>query len=274
MIELFLIVVGLVGGFAAGIYDLKTTNVPDKVCIAMILIGLSTHVLTGIFTGDFSYFIYSLIFGGIFLVFGLGMYYTGQWGGGDGELLVATGVVLPILHSTKTIFPFAISFFMNSFFVGAVWSILYSLVYVYKKPKVYRKFFNDIREPKIFSILLVPLVLSAFLLAFNIFAAVVVFLAFVMVLLLKFSKVIELAFYKRIPVRELNVDDMLGEDIPKLRLYKKHIKGLTKSQVSRIKKNKRFVVIREGIRYGIVFPLALLLTVFFGDLILLFFSSA
>jgi hypothetical protein len=65
---------------------------------------------------------------------------------------------------------------------------------------------------------------------------------------------------------------MLGEDIPKLRLYRKYIKGMTKEQVAKIKKNKRYVVIREGVRYGIVFPLALLFTLFFGDFFLLFFS--
>jgi hypothetical protein len=86
----------------------------------------------------------------------------------------------------------------------------------------------------------------------------------------KFSKVVEQAFYKRIPVRNLKVDDMLGEDIPKLKLFKKHIKGLTKEQVKKIKKTKKYVVIREGIRYGIVFPLTLLFTLLLGDLFLLF----
>jgi hypothetical protein len=74
-------------------------------------------------------------------------------------------------------------------------------------------------------------------------------------------------------VSKLKFDDMLGEDIPRLRLYKKHLKGLTKDQVSKIKKMKKYVLIKEGVRYGIVFPLALLFTLFFGDFILLFFHS-
>ena len=63
---------------------------------------------------------------------------------------------------------------------------------------------------------------------------------------------------------------MLGEDIPRLRLYKKYIKGLTAEQIKRIKRVKRYVTIREGIRYGIVFPLSLVFTLFLGDFFLLF----
>ena len=74
----------------------------------------------------------------------------------------------------------------------------------------------------------------------------------------------------RIPVGKLKVDDMLGEDIPSLKLYKKYIKGLSKEQVCKIKKRRSYVVIREGIRYGIVFPLTFLFTLFLGDFFLFF----
>ena len=86
----------------------------------------------------------------------------------------------------------------------------------------------------------------------------------------KYSKIIEQGFYKKIPVKELRVDDMLGQNIPKLKLYKKYIKGLTKTQVRKIKKTRNYVIIREGIRYGMVFPLALLFTLLFGDFFLFF----
>ena len=269
MIELFLIVVGLVGGFAAGFYDLKTTNIPDQLCVSMIIIGLITHILTGVFTGDFSYFVNSLLFGGAFLGFGLLMYYTGQWGGGDGELLVAMGVLLPSLHSVATFFPFSVSFFINSFFVGAFWSIAFSMYYVYKNPALTRKFLSGFRRPTVALLAAAPLLMSFALAFFDRALSTISFLIFLLVIFYRFSKVIEQAFYRRIPVGKLRFDDMLGEDIPSLRLYKKHIKG----QVIRIKKAKKFVIIKEGVRYGIVFPLALLFTLFFGDIILLFFHS-
>ena len=270
MIELLLIAIALIGSFAAGLYDLKTTNVPDKVCIYMIIMGLILHVLTGIFTKDFSYFINSLLYGSLFLGFGLLMYYTGQWGGGDGELLVAIGVLLPNLSLVKTYFPFAISFFINSFFIGTFWSVVFSLYFVYKNPELIKKFFNGFKDPITFFTALIPLFLSLLTLNFNYLFSLLFLLIFILFIFYKFSKIIEKGFYKRIPVNKLKVDDMLGENIPKLKLYKKYIKGLTKEQVKKIKRNRKYVVIKEGIRYGIVFPLALLFTLLFGDFFLFF----
>ena len=273
MLELLLIAIALVGSFAAGVWDLKTTNIPDKLCIFMIFVGLILNILIGVFTTDFSYFIDSLLFGGLFLGFSLVMYYTGQWGGGDGELLVAIGVLLPKLSIVKTYFPFAVSFFINSFFIGAFWSVIFSLYFVYKSPGLSRKFFNDFKNPLTIVITLVPLILSIILLNTNFIFSLIFLLIFILFVFYRFAKIIEQSFYQKIPVRKLRVDDMLGEDIPKLKLYRKYIKGLTKEQVAKIKKNKKYVVIREGVRYGIVFPLALLFTLLFGDLFLLFFQS-
>ena len=45
MFELLLIAIAMVGSFAAGIWDLKTTNIPDKLCIFMIIIGLILNIL-------------------------------------------------------------------------------------------------------------------------------------------------------------------------------------------------------------------------------------
>ncbi|NIM46973.1 MAG: hypothetical protein GTN40_02320 [Candidatus Aenigmarchaeota archaeon] len=271
MLELLLVAIALVGSFAAGLYDLKTTNVPDKVCVTMIILGLILHILTGIFTKDFTYFINSLLYGGLFLGLGLIMYYFGQWGGGDGELLVAIGVLLPNLSLVDTFFPFALSFFINSFFIGAFWSVIFSLYYVYKNQKLSKKFFNSFKDPITFSVALIPLILSILSLNFSSLFSLLFLLIFILFIFYKYSKIIEQGFYKRIPVSQLKVDDMIGENIPSLKLYKKYIKGLTKEQVRKIKKTRKYIKIREGVRYGIVFPLALLFTLFFGDFFLFFF---
>ena len=224
MFELLLTAIALIGGFSAGIYDLITTNIPDKVCILMISSGIALHILNGFLTGDFTSLLFSLIFGDTLLIFSLLMYYFGQWGGGDGELLIAIGVLLPNLSFSKSYFPFAISFFINSFFVGVVYSILYVIIFAFKDRSVRRNFL----------------------------------------------KIFKSGFYKKIPVSKLKVDDMIGEDIPRLKIYKKFLRGLSKEEVKKIKKIKKYVIIREGIRYGIVFPLALLFTLFFGDFFFLF----
>ncbi|MFH1473604.1 MAG: A24 family peptidase [Candidatus Aenigmatarchaeota archaeon] len=271
MLELLLVAIALIGSLACGIYDLKTSNVPDKLVITMIVSALSIHAITGYYAGDFTVLIDSFLYGGLFLAFGLLMYFTGQWGGGDGELLVAMGIMLPTLSFVNTYFPFAISFFINSFFIGAAYSIIYSMVLVFKNPKIGKKFFYNMKDKKIIIALAASLSLSvAFLLIWQLILFSISFLSFIMIFFHKYSKTIEESFYMKIPVSKLKVDDMLGEDIPGLKLYKRYIKGLTEKQVKLIKKNRRYVVVREGIRYGIVFPLTLLFTLLFGDFFLLF----
>jgi len=271
MLELLLIAIALIGSFAAGFYDLKTSNIPDKLCILMIILGLIIHSITGFSTGDFSSLINAFIFGGLFLGFGLLMYFTGQWGGGDGELVVAIGVLLPNISFVKTYFPFAISFFINSFFIGAIYSVLYSLILSAENPHISKDFFNKIKEPIILAPLTFFILLSIVSFFFFRFLSFLFFLMFILILFWKFSKSIEKGFYKRIPVSKLKVDDMLGEDIPSLKIYKRLIKGLTKEQVNKIKKIKRYVIVREGIRYGLVFPLTLVFTLLLGDIFFLLF---
>ena len=271
MLELLLIAMALAGSLAAGLYDLKTSNIPDSLCVGMIVAGLLIHSYVGIMTGNFSSLVNALMYGGVFLAFGLLMYFTGQWGGGDGELLVAIGVLLPNLTVVSTQFPFAISFFINSFFIGAAYSILYSMVLSYKSPMVSKKFLKSLRERNV-------VVLSATLLALSIaslflmrIASTIFFLSFLMVIFWKFAKSIDNGFFTRIPTSKLRVDDMIGEDIPKLKIYKRLIKGLTKEQVLKIRKVKKYVLVKEGIRYGMVFPLTLIFTLLVGDIFLLLF---
>lgn len=264
--------IALIGSLACGIYDLKTSNVPDSVCLLMISSALLLYSIYGFSTGDFTGLINSFIIGGLFLGFGLLMYFTGQWGGGDGELLVAIGFLVPNLTIIESVFPLsAISFFINSFFIGAIYSIAYSLILVYKNPKISKNFMTKMTGNKISIVLIMIFALSISLLFLS-QTILFILLSFIAILIIfqKFSKTIEESFYKKIPTSKLQVDDMLGEDIPRLRMYKKRIKGLTKNQVKRIKSIKRYVIVREGIRYGIVFPLSLLFTYFFGDFFLFF----
>ncbi|MBU3896438.1 MAG: A24 family peptidase [Nanoarchaeota archaeon] len=211
MFELIYIVIALIGSLICGIWDLKTTNIPDKVCWIMIALGIIIHAVEGP-----SSLISSLTVGGIFLIFGLIMYYAGQWGGGDSELLVAIGFLLPSA-SVVTYFPFPMSFFFNFVMISALYSPIYVL-YLMRKPGVKRK---------------------------------------------------GLIFYRRISSKKLQIDDVIGEDLPKIGIFKRKIRGLTKEDITKIRKHKRYVTVLEGIPSGIVFPIALAFTLYFGDLLIL-----
>jgi prepilin signal peptidase PulO-like enzyme (type II secretory pathway) len=84
-----------------------------------------------------------------------------------------------------------------------------------------------------------------------------------------FVKTVEdVAFKKRILVSKLKVGDVLFES--------KVWEGISEKELKKIKASgKKFVWIKEGVRFAPVFPLALILTLLYGNaLTFLFFSSS
>lgn len=215
MFETIYLIFAMFGSTIAGLWDLKTTNVPDPLVYGLMASGLILHGIESIYIGSFSPLILSLQVGGLFLAFGLFMYYSGNWGGADAGILASIGFLLPTFVA-PTFFPFALSYFINVTIIGAIYSVVYVL-YLMRKPGISRKGFE---------------------------------------------------FYRRIPSSKLKIDDVIGEDLPKIKIFKKKIVGLTAKDIKKIRSHKRYVIVREGIPYVIVFPLALAFTLYCGDIIL------
>ena len=79
----------------------------------------------------------------------------------------------------------------------------------------------------------------------------------------KLQKLSEKVFKKKISTKNLKVDDMLGEDLPKLGI-KKLLRGLTEKEVALIKRKMKFVVVADGVRFGPVFFFALVFSLIVG----------
>ena len=216
MFETIYLLIALLGSSVAGIIDLKTTNVPDPLIYSMIGSGIVLHLAESIYIDSFEPFLLSIEVGALMLIFGLLMYYMGQWGGADAGMLAAIGFLLPVAP-VYTFFPFPLTYFINLTFIGAIYSVIY-VIYLMRKPGIKRK---------------------------------------------------GLDFYRKIPTSKLKVDDVIGEDIPKISIRKNLIRGLTEKEIKKIRKHKKYVIVREGIPYVIVFPIALIVTLYLGDLILL-----
>lgn len=281
MIDLFsyiYVALALAGSTICGLYDLKTTNMLDRLAIAMIALGIGLHALESLFIGSAMPLALSLIITGTFFAFSLFMYKAGYWGGGDGELLIAIGALLPYAPFQSVLslssLSFSLDFFMNSFLIGGFYSIFYACVIGVKNKKVREVFSMRMKAEAKGTALIVAgtlLILSSIFYIllegrFFLFPVILSFMLFFLLFFYKFAKVVEeVGFYRRLPVSRLKADDMIGEDLPKLKIYKKIIRGLTAEEVKKIKKAKRFVIVREGVRYSIVFALALAFTLLFGN---------
>jgi Flp pilus assembly protein protease CpaA len=271
-----------IGSTLAGIWDLKTTEVPDQIPYVMIAIALIFYGIQSYLEWNYWPIVSSLTAGLTLLGLGFAMYYLGQWGGGDAKILSAMGFLLPTAPlPVKTFFPFPASYLINVFLVGAMYMLVYAFIMAMLNKKIILGFLKDMKaNSKIISLgsiclfatfLVINLYLiKTFDLVYNIPSLIAnsilpLILTIVLYVIWRFAKVVEdVGFKKKIPISELKVGDVLLES--------KLWEGLTEKDLKKIKASgKRFVYIKEGVRFAMSFPLALLFTLYFGDGILLFF---
>jgi len=294
-IEVLFLAAALIGTAAGGWIDLKTTEIPDIVPISMVGTGLILHIANSILLGSFHGLVYALTIGAIYLALGYMLYYTGQWGEADVLLLAAVGFLIaqPLsffnITAMKEIYPLV--FLLNTFIVGGIYSIAYSAVLAVRKPEVFSNFFKDIikNRRKVTTLIIsltsgvaVLTIITGYALKLNIvleYIALQFILAIpiitALILLYRFAVVLDCTIFKSsVQVSKLKEGDVLAEDL-KLKsttLSGKLFIGLTGEQIKLIKKEKKHVSIKEGIRYGPTFFLSILFTWFFGNSILLIFG--
>ncbi len=262
MFEEIKLAAALLGGVICGLYDLKTSNMLDPVAWAMIALGIGLHAYESLVTGNWFVLQWCLTVVALFFLFSLFMYYRGYWGGGDGEMLVAYGALLPFGANHEPFFP--VNLFINVFFVGGFYSLIYSLFLLRREKKVLKKIKRELKGcGKYFSAFFGALAGAFVIGVFSPFMFPLllgVSLLFIYPPLLRYSRIIENeVFKKRIPTNKLRPDDVLGEDIPELGLKAKFVRGLSEEEVRKIRDVRKYVVIKDGVRFIPVFPVALLL---------------
>lgn len=269
MLELILFLLGLVGSGVASYFDLKTTEVPDEIPYAMVAVALIIFLLAYA-NGEKSFLINGLLYGIFFLAIGLGLYYFGQWGGADAKLLAVFGFLYG--NFKGRFLPFCLEFFVNLFLVGAVYIIVYSLAVSIKNRTVWKKFKDSLKDSKHYLGSLIVIMLAtvvAYLVGFvglKMFylAISVEVILFAMYLVLSFLMIAErVVFRKKVPVSELKVGDVL--------LNSKLWEGVDEKTVKKIRKSgKKYVWIKEGVRFVPTFTIALIVTELYGSLLSFF----
>ncbi len=284
MLEYIPFSIALAGSAIAGAWDLRTTEIPDIIPHAMIVIALAFWGIQSFLVQDYWLVGQSLLVGLGLLGMGFLMYFTGQWGGGDAKILAAIGFLLPanIFNTTQLLLPFPLSYTVNVFLLGAVYMIVYAVVFSFINRKIIHDFLANVKSSiKSMSLMFAVLLASATFLTYAInsrfgipieapyllnTSLTVSSLAVALMLVWKFVLSVEkVGFRRKIPVGKLREGDVLMDS--------KLWEGITKENISRIKKSgKRHVVIKDGVRFGPVFPIALLFTVYAGDLLAIFFN--
>jgi Flp pilus assembly protein protease CpaA len=260
MLEIIAVSIAFIGSFIAGIWDLFTTEVPDEVPALMIALGIFNWFVYALSSGDSNPLFISLLAGTVLLVFGLILYKAGHWGGADAWLLAAIGYNIPLYNGQIFMF----SFIFNFLIVGSIYMVIYAIILGVINRGVFSYFVSDIKNRWITSIILIASIFSLSLLYIFSYRIIPVIEAIILIVLLvlfwRYAKVIEKrVFRKRIRTSELKVGDV-AEDM----LWR----GITEEEIKKIRRIKRFIFIKEGVRFVPAFPIALAVTFLFGNLML------
>ncbi len=282
--------IAIVGSTIAAVWDLKTTEVPDYVSIITAVSGLLVNLAMWQFTGEFMYFLASIVVGTSFFALGWLFFLTGVWGGADAFVMGAVGFAMPVLPEvfsplSLATWPFALTLLMNIFIIGAVYTLLFALFKGLSDKSVVEEYFRDIKNywKTVLAIFIVYcvviigfsriLVPDQFLNNSLTYISVSGPFLLGMLLIYRFLKVVEnVGMTKKVDVEELSVGDVLAEDVKigEETISSDRIVGLSEENVEEIRESVETVNIRSGVMFVPAFPVAIILSVTVGDLLFLF----
>ena len=278
--DIILVVIAIIWLIAASITDIKKREVADWLSFSLLAIALAINALKSVLTLNASYFLYSVLGAAIFFVIALVFYRTKVFGGGDAKLLIALGAAFatqPIFANSLNLpfqyhEPFLLTFVINILVIGAIYGIIFSLVLAFKNRKKFSDSFKkgNKENNKIFYFILAIVVLLLALIThtYNILFLAVVIL--ILPYLFAFVKASESTMIRFKGWKDLAEGDWLVQKLKiKNKILKPTVDGLTKQDILQIKKANKKVLIKDGIPFVPAILIALILSIFIGNLLLL-----
>lgn len=289
-IILILTFITLIWLIFASFSDIKSREVPDWISYSLIIIGSVYYIIYSIYEEDASLLISPII--GFLICLGLGtlMYYSKQWGGGDAKLLMGLGIVLGEYPKSLLMFlspnlidlPLIVIFIINVLIVGALYGIFWSLYLALKNYTLFSKEFKKERSiSRKYRIIAIVLSLTIILISFLIdtelrylFASLGIIIFIMVYLSLLIKSVEKVCMFKKIPVEKLTEGDWIIGNIKinKSKIYIPKNTGVSLEDISLLKKyygKSKLVSIKEGIPFIPSLLIAYIVTLVFGNLILI-----
>ncbi|MCK4521835.1 MAG: prepilin peptidase [Nanoarchaeota archaeon] len=283
MIGIIIASIAVIALVIASITDIKTREVPDWLNYSLIVTGIGIRLIYSLINNEWMFLVSGLAGLGVFIVIAYIMFYAGQWGGGDSKLLMGLGALIGLRFTLNNELT---AFMVNLLIVGAVYGLLYSLVLVLINRKRFlrelKKHLHSIaRTRKIMMILFLILVLASaimqnlYLRLLIIALIVVVYSSFYLIMLVKIVE--KACMLKYVKPSELTEGEWIAKDIiiNKKRITGPKDLGIEKKQIKQLinfyKKGKiKKVLIKIGMPFVPSFLVAYILSLFFGNLLLMF----
>ncbi|RLE43433.1 hypothetical protein DRJ48_00920 [Candidatus Woesearchaeota archaeon] len=263
-------------------FDIKTREVPDTLSYTFITTGLVYSAIGTIVAYNYTILLSSLLGLILMLLISLGLFYTGQWGGGDSKLLMGVGAWLGLNYTNLSSTPALAIFLLNLVLIGGLYGLFWALLLIIRhrvkfveEYLVLVKSYLKLRAGLLcLALLMVILALALPIDArFRLLFCLLALLAIIGFHLWVGVKAIEKAcFYKRISPKELTEGDWVvepvivnGKEIVKVKDF-----GVTKEQIQKLielegKGKLKSVVVKEGIPFVPSLLLAYITTLLFQN---------
>jgi len=273
VLGIFLFLLALIWIIFATIQDIKTSEISNWLNFSLIIFALGFRFFDSLFQSpSFSFFYQGLIWLTIFFILGNFFYYGKMFAGGDAKLFIALGPVLPISTNFFVNFRSITIFLIIFFLVGGVYSIITSIRLCLKNyPKFKKEFRKQVNENEalINLTMFLSVILGVFGLIINTFLLYFAILFFILPYLYLYAKGLdEVAMIRNVEPKKLREGDWLYKDVKVGNIIIKATwNGLSKKDILILKRQKKRVMIREGIIFMPVFLisfLAFFVFVFFG----------
>lgn len=268
MLKLVMILLGLIWIVVAVFQDLKKREIANWLNFSLVIFALGFRFFYSLFeTGNFDFFYQGLIGFGIFFILGNLLYYGKMFAGGDAKLMMSLGAVLPFYENFFENLEVFVLFLVLFLFAGAIYGLFSMSYYVIKNWGGFRnKFSKMFYNKKYFNFSI--LFLGLFLMAFNFQGGVLFYFGifvFVIPLLYVSAKVVDENFMiKKIKPGLLTEGDWLYKDVKvRKKIIKSKWDGLSKEEISLLKKNKKQVLIKYGIPFAPAFLVSYLILIYF-----------
>ena|GEM_PF-2085435 len=280
MIGVAIVAVAIAAMAVASYTDIRIREVSNWLSFGLIFALLGMKAFEAFYYSDMSILWSSLAFGGLFLGLGLLFFYSGQWGGADVKLLCAMGVGFSTVPRGfaplySSVWPYSFTLIFNFFLVAVLYAMGYAAVLAVTTPKVGRDFRASVNR---YEVLAGALAIVA-LFGLSSLYPIMLWLAAVPVLwfLSKFLRSVE----ANCMTRKIKASELREFDIPKVNIVldgevlvnSKDPNGMTPEQIRKVQRlvKKGTLPKKLEVKWGIplipVYPIAILVSVFIGDLL-------
>ena len=283
-LELFfgilIIIVLAIGSYA----DIRTREVPDWLNYSLIAAAIGSRLVWSAASSDWSYIIEGALGLAAGVILAYAMFYAGQWGGGDAKMMMGLGAMIGVTFDSGS---FLLAFVLNTFLIGAVYALAWSIALVAMNRKSFLKELRSLLSTrKMIRVRKLMIISAAVLLAGALFVGdfSVKLMLFSIVLLYVaafylwlFVRAVERScMLKHVTPDRLTEGDWIAKDVvvSGKRITGPKDLGVGIEQIKELKKLKKQkkidkVLIKEGIPFVPSFLLAFIATWLFGNLFLL-----